>query len=163
MRAAALILFVLSIFSGEIVDVGIVTETEGIAIRACHEGDRSMIEVVPSNPGPTRRGGFFTTTNSLLTMAEPAMTMVPTGTNVLKIQTVCQGSTSEVREVQFVIRRLLPAPKVSRGRKMAVVTDFPPLPPGLVLPLPGGHSDASYGDYLKRLKQAETEGRRRSE
>lgn len=153
----------LSVLAADVVDLGVVTETEGIAIRACHEGDRSMIEVVPSNPGPTRRGGFFTTTNSLLTMADSAMTMIPTGTNVLRIQTVCQGSTSEVREVQFVIRRLLPAPKVSRGRKMAVVTDFPPLPPGMVLPLPGGHSDASYEAFLKRLKQAETEGRRRNE
>lgn len=161
MRAAAIILLALSLGAAEIIDIGTLTETEGIGIRGCHPGDQAMVEVVPENPGPSRVGGMFLTTNALLTMKEPAMTMVPTGTNLARIRTICQGSTSEVREVRFVIRRLLPAPRVERRSLVATNPPTLPLPPGMTetLPLPGGTNFGSYRDFLERLAS----GRRRSQ
>lgn len=161
MKAAAVILFVLSLAAADIVDVGVITDTEGLAIKTCHPGDIAMVEVIPVNPAPDRVRGFFETTETLLTSKSPPMTMAPTGTNIARIRTVCSGSTSEVREVRFVIRREIPAPKVARGRvaRPVVIAQYPPLPGGLVMPFPNATNYSSYQEYLRRLES----GKRRSE
>lgn len=153
MKSAAFLLLVLSICAADMVDIGVVSETEGIAIRGCHPGDRVLVEVTPEHPGPTRVGGMFVTTNLLLTLNDGPMTMAPTGTNVARIRTICGGVTGAVREVRFVIRRPVPAPLVGRGKKFEEVT--PPFPMLTSMPLP----DA---DAMRRFEAARA-GKRRGQ
>lgn len=105
-----------------------ITDTQGIAIRHCHAQDTALIEFAGH--------GWFTTTNTLLTLKSQPMTMLTNGEHVANIRTICHGATSGVTSVRFAIRRLPPAPIVTLGRELAF--PFPPLPPGFVMPLPGG-------------------------
>lgn len=154
MKAAAIILFVLSVCAADIIDVGVVTKEEGIAIRGCHPGDRVLVEVSPAHPDAYHVGGMFVTTNELLTLEHPCMSMVPNGTNLARLRTICAGVTSEVREVRFVIRRPVAAPRVGRGRKFDSLAT-PPLPSGLALALPDGEA-------MKRFEEMRA-GKRRSQ
>ncbi len=131
----------------------ILTSTNSLEIRHCHADDRAMIEVVPANSN--RYGGMFVTTNAILRLAD--LSMIPTGTNVFRIRTICAGATSEVQEITVVLRRPIPAPR------MAIVGDLPtlPMPPGLTPALPGGtNQDASYASYLERMKRVQRGARR---
>ncbi len=124
-------------------DIGPLTATEGIAIRHCHAHDEALVEFVGH--------GQFETTNALLTLTSPPMTMLTNGTYVANIRTVCRGATSEVASVTFTISRPPAAPIVRRGR-VATTPPLPPLPPGLVMPLPNSTNFPSYGAYLRHLK-----------
>lgn len=161
MNVAALIFCAISLSAADIIDIGEVNDSEGIAIRACHTGDRVLIEIEPSNPGPQRRGGSFVTTNRLLTLKDAPMSMVPSGTNVARIRTICAGSTSAVSEVRFAIHRPVAAPRVAHGRRLEQMP-MPPLPFGMVPALPGGTND-SYADYQKRVATVMARGLRRSQ
>lgn len=135
--------------------IGPITETEGIGIRHCHADDRAVIEVQPVHPSPNRVGGWFTTTNHTLFLRD--LSMIPNGTNIMRVRTICGGATGEVSEVQFVIHRAVPAPMVGLVRTFSPSV---PLPPGLVPALPGGtNRDASYAAYRQRVES----GKRRSE
>ena len=164
MKATVIIALIVSCIAADLIDVGELTDFEGIAIKHCHPGDEAIIEVQPvdmkregDGPGPLRVGGFFSTTNRLITMREPAMTMVPTGTNRAYIRTVCSGATSEVTEILFTIRRTLPAPAVSRRSTMPGPVKPPPAPAGLIakvsMPLPGPSTNEDYGQFQKRLEE----------
>jgi hypothetical protein len=131
-------------------DIGPLTAMEGIAIRHCHAGDEALVEFVGH--------GQFETTNALLTLQHPAMTMLTNGAYVANIRTVCRGATSEVSSVKFVISRPPVAPIVKRGR-VATTPPLPPLPPALVMPLPNSTNHASYQAYLRHLQS----GKRRSQ
>lgn len=108
--------------------IGPITDTEGIGIRHCHADDRALIEVQPAHPSPNRVGGWLTTTNHTLFLRD--LTMIPSGTNIMRVRTICGGATSEVSEVQFVIHRVVPAPKVGLVRTFSPAL---PLPPGCQL------------------------------
>lgn len=176
---AVILALILSAVAADLIDVGVLTDFEGIGIKHCHPGDEATIEVVPvdmkregDGPGPLRVGGFFSTTNRIITMREPAMSMAPPGTNRAYIRTVCQGATSEVQEVLFVIRRILPAPTVSRRSVFPAVPPAPPSPAGMIvkismpLPLPPGIPPGeTYREFQQRqrAKDAVEKGRRRSQ
>lgn len=120
------------------IDIGEITPNEGIAIRHCHTNDTAFVEVVGH--------GMFTTDERLMTLKSPPMTMIPNGTNIAHIQTICRGMTSEVAVVQFVIRRPVPAPRVGRGTTNVTL---PPMPPGFVMPLPNSRWEASYEAFRR--------------
>lgn len=127
----------------------ILTDTNGLTIHACHDDDAVMVEVQPLNPN--RVGGIFLTTNRVLRLRD--LSMLPSGTNLLKMRTICAGSTSDVREATVVLRRPVPMPRIG------VMTDaLPPMPPGFVMPLPNSTNHASYQAYLRHLES----GKRRS-
>jgi hypothetical protein len=132
-------------FAGEPVDVGLVTETSGIGIQTCHEADRALIELVDN--------GSFVTTNRVLFLRH--LSMARGGTNLMRIRTVCQGSTSEVVEVRFTIRRPVSAPQVYK----VDLNDVPPMPAGFVPLLPEGEAQTSYAEFRRRVEM----GLRRSE
>lgn len=132
--------------------IGPITETEGIGLRLCHPDDRALIEIQPVHPSPNRVGGWFTTTNR--TLFARHLTMIPNGTNILRAQTICGGATSAVTEIQFILRRVVLAPKVGLVRETETPT--PPLPPGMIAPLPTGDN---YARYRVRLES----GMRRSQ
>jgi hypothetical protein len=161
-KSAAILLFMLSALAADVIDIGVVTDTEGLAIRYCHDGDQAMVEVTPERPGRNRASGIFLTTNELITLRSPVMSMIPSGTNTAAIRTICAGVTSEVSLVRFVVRRPLPAPRVGRSRSKESIP-MPPLPGPLVATLPLAGTNDTYDDFQKRLEKSRTEGRRRSE
>lgn len=126
--------------------IGPITETDGIDIRHCHADDRAAIEVQPVHPSPNRVGGWFTTTNQTLFLRD--LSMIPSGTNIMRVRTVCRGSTGEVSEVRFVINRAVPAPRIGIVRLPPTL----PLPPGFVPALPSAEQDASYAAYRQRIE-----------
>lgn len=138
--------FLLTLLTAQI----ILTDSNGLSIHACHADDSVMVEVAPVNTN--RLGGLFVTTNRVLRLRD--LSMIPSGTNVFKMRTICAGSTGDVREVTVVLRRPPPMPNV-----WLVVDALPPLPPGMILPLPNATHHASYEAYLRRLES----GKRRSQ
>lgn len=128
-----LILFPLACLAADIVDIGEITDREGIEIHKCHTNDVSLIEVVTVNR-EERTHGRFSTTNATIYGDDVVMTMVPPGSNIFRIRTICSGSTSDVQAVRFVIRRPIPAPVVLKAERFPA---YPPMPPGNH-PLPGG-------------------------
>jgi hypothetical protein len=143
-------------------DLGVITETNGIALRACHASDSILVEIEPAHPSDHVVGGMFVTTNRTLTIRSAPMSMVPSGTNFARMSVICGGSTSAPVEVKFMIRRPVPPPQV--GRVTVVAIPPLPLPSGLIPALPGGsRQDASYTAYRERLERAAREGRRRSQ
>lgn len=147
--------------AAEPIDIGEITETEGIAIQHCHAGDRANIVIEPVHPDARHVGGQFSTTNQLLVLKP--LSMLSSGTNIAHISTVCAGFTSEVSTVRFVIRRPIEAPKVRRGRVPPPIPD-PPMPFAVnaAFPLPKSTND-TYGDYRIRVERALAEGKRRSQ
>jgi len=140
-----LILFPLALIAAEIEDIGIVTDREGIEIHKCHEHDTALIEVRTKNSDKERQSGFFSTTNAALYLND--LSMIPTGTNIFRIRTLCAGSTSEVAQVKFVIRRPIPTPVVLKAERFPTL---PPAPPGMAgMPLPGG-TNLSYAEMRQR-------------
>lgn len=144
-----LILLPLSLIAADIVDIGVVTDREGIEIHKCHSNDVSLIEVTTKNSAKARESGKFSTTNSTIYLDDVVMTMIPTGTNIFRIRTLCAGSTSEVQSVRFVIRRPVPAPIVVKAERFPAL---PPSPPGMAaaMPLPGGRITSDYAEGRQR-------------
>lgn len=137
-----LILFPLCLMA--FTDIGVITDREGIEIHKCHPGDVSLIEVTTQNSREERRSGYFTTTNGTIFLTD--MSMIPTGTNIFRIRTLCSGSTSEVKAVRFVIRRPIPTPEVAKVDRFPVM---PPMPPGANMPLPDA-TNLSYSEHRQR-------------
>lgn len=128
-----LILFPLCLLASDIVDVGTITENDGIEIHRCHEGDKVLIEVVHVSPKTNEVNGWFETDKPALYLSD--LSMIPNGTNIFQVRTLCSGGTSEVAEVSFVIRRPIPKPIFAKAQRFP---PGPPSPPGLTLPMPGG-------------------------
>lgn len=128
-----LLLLPISILAADIIDIGEITDHEGIEIHKCHTNDVSLIEVATKNSDKERQSGRFSTTNSTIYADDVVMTMIPTGTNIFRIRTLCAGSTSGVFAVQFVIRRPIQTPFATKAERFPAM---PPSPPGM--PLPGG-------------------------
>lgn len=166
------------VFADELVNVGVLTDFEGIGIKHCHPGDEATIEVVPvdmktEGPGPLRVGGFFSTTNKIVTLREPAASFFPPGTNRAFVRIICHrshGATSEVSERLFVMPYpRIPAPEVTRRSVFPAMPPMPPMPLGMVakismpLPLPPGPPGDTYGEFQRRqrAKDAIEKGRRR--
>lgn len=133
MKLATLIALLISVCAAEVVNLGEITSARGIGIHNCHPDDVAMVRIQPVHPSETRRGGMFLTTNQTLTTWDAPMSMVPRGTNLAIISTICGGSTSEPTVVQFVIKRQAQAPRV---KAVELERPTPPLPPGLVPALP---------------------------
>lgn len=150
----AFILTTIAAFAAEPTILGPITADIGIAIEHCHPGDRALIHVEPLHPSPKAVEGWFQTTNALLTLRN--LTMVPDGTNIMEIRTVCRGMTSEVSTVMFEIRRTPPAPRVSLRNANPKPIPIPPLPNGAAMPLPSVPlRNQSYDDYHKRVERVE--------
>lgn len=131
-----LILFPLCLFAADIVDIGEITDRKGIRIYKCHEEDASLIEVITKNSDKERHSGYFSTTNATIFRNDVVIPMIPPGTNLFIVRTLCAGSTSEVNAVvRFVIRRPIPAPVITVAE---LFPSYPPMPPGALMPLPGG-------------------------
>lgn len=143
-----LILLPLSLIAADIVDIGVVTDREGIEIHKCHSNDVLLIEVFNVNREEKKHGSFVTT-NVTLFLNDTPMTMIPTGTNIFRIRTLCAGSTSEVQAVRFVIRRPIPTPIVEKAERFPAL---PPSPPGMAaaMPLPGGRITSDYSEGRQR-------------
>lgn len=119
-----------------------VTEVDGVSIRHCHRGDYALMQINPVNFTPVDSGvavhlreRLLTTTNERFFLRD--FTMAQPGTNVLLIWTVCGGMTSAPVVVTVWVKRTPPAPRI--GRAMVPMTGpYPPLPVGMIMPLPGG-------------------------
>lgn len=135
-------------------DLGLISESSAIEIKHCHDGDAAAIHVI----GKTE--GWFKTTNSVLALKD--LSMIPDGTNTFEIQSLCEGRTGAVRVVSFNLKRPPPAPKVLRRSLVRFDSPPPPIPPGLVMALPGG-TNVTYADHRARLERAGREGRHRSQ
>lgn len=135
--------------AAEPVDLGVVSDSAGVGIETCHEHDRALVEGIPQHGV----GGMFVTTNRTLFLRD--LSMLPSGTNLLRVRTICQGTTGAVSEVRIVIRRPVAAPSVFR----VDLADVPPMPPGMVMPLPNAEAVASYAEFRRRVEA----GKRRSE
>lgn len=122
-------------FASDIVDIGVITQTEGIEIHRCHDGDMVLIEVIHVSTKTNHAIGWFETTTPPLYLSD--LSMIPNGTNIFRVRIVCAGSTSEVSEVQFVIRRPIPKPDFSKAERFP---QMPPMLPGMIMSLPGGTS-----------------------
>lgn len=147
------IAILLSILGADPTNLGVIGPGRGIELVHCHPGDSSTIRVNDS------ANQNFTTTNSILTLTN-YLSMLHVGTNTLHIQSICRGMTGEVSVVTFELVRI-PPPIVRRWTPRttnSIPIPMPPLPGGLILPLPGGYHD-TYPEYRKRL----LEGKRRSQ
>lgn len=149
MKLAALLIFCISTLAADIVTV---TKDIGIEIDHCHPGDVALVYLRPLDPAFALSAGTFETKENILTWL--AFTMMPDGTNVAEIRTVCRGVTSEVKAVTFILRRPPPAPKV-RFRRLVLEppTSGPPVPPGMVVALPDDQSRA-YVSEQARIQSA---------
>jgi hypothetical protein len=124
----------------------IITDTDGLAIHACHDDDRVLVEVVPINTN--RIGGMFVTAKRVLYLRD--LTMIPSGTNEFRLRTICDGSTGAVTVVQCVLRRPVPAPSVTVQRTPLV---WPPMPQGMVMALPDATNQfPSYSAYRAKIE-----------
>lgn len=145
-------IFALLILSAQVLDVGVLTATNGIEIAHCHAGDPARIHVVPVHPETNRVGGWWTTTNCVIRLRD--LSMIPNGTNVMEIRTLCNLSTSQPVFVRFIILR---TPKPPRVALWTMPEDWNP-PSPWSQPLPGGVND-SYAQFMERVES----GKRRSE
>lgn len=119
-----------------------------LVLHHCHLGDVAIVTVEPVNPGPSRVGGQFSTTNTTLTLK--ALSMLPPGPNVLRIQTVCAGVTSAQPAVVTInVVRPVPTPRVTRLARFDV--PMPPMPGGPAFPmaLPRG-INSEYAEQRQR-------------
>jgi hypothetical protein len=132
----------------------------GITLESCHPGvDEVLIHVIPIPENDVRRGGWFKTTNTALFLKD--FSMLPSGLNRLETQAICRGLTGEVRSIVIDLQRPPPPVKVASVRAPAntnspVPVRFaarppqiqsPPLPPGMVMPLPDAETNRmSYKD-----------------
>lgn len=158
-----LILFPLCVLAADIFTPRIIDTDHALEIHHCHPGDRAILKVFPL-PEETddRRGGIMVSTNTTFTLAD--LTMFPRGTNRLDIQTVCAGATSRPITMFIVVRRPPPEPKVQYVLARPWELPMPPMPGGLIMPLPGGvSSNESYTNYRARLDAALKQGTRRSQ
>lgn len=119
--------------AADIVDLGVITDRDGIEIHKCHTNDLALIDVIHVSPKTNALHGWFETDKPALYLSD--LSMIPTGTNIFRVRTLCSGSTSEVAEVTFVIRRPVPKPTFD---KIDRFPPPPPMPPGFsAQPLPG--------------------------
>lgn len=137
-----------------------VTMEEGFSLTHCHPGDAAQIKVIPIPMNAVRVRGWFTTTNSILTLKD--LSMLPSGLNRLEVQSICRGMTGEVTSVVIDLQRPPPPPKVARARviKPSAVPirtgppewpPLPPMPPGMaqMMPLPNAETNImSYKDSV---------------
>lgn len=131
-------------------NIGNISPDSGIAISHCHPGHFVSIHVY----GQTE--GWFKTTNDFLTLKD--LSMIPDGTNLFEIRSICRGMTSEVSVVQFNLQRPPPKPRIEKRRVRPYRIPAPPIPSQLVMALPGGTND-TYADYRRRMR----EGKRRNQ
>lgn len=140
-----------------------ITKDIGLGIEICQPDGLVEIHVVPIPRTERRVEGWFNTTNTLLTLTNAAMSMIPSGLVKFEMRSICQGQTGETSVVYLDIVRPPPKVKVSR-RLLSKGTNepVPPLPPGLVPALPDGNDPFqgySYKQHLWRLEQIQ-KGRR---
>lgn len=151
-----------------------VSKEVGLALNHCHPGDPAHITVIPIPENEVRRGGFFTTTNNLLSLRD--LSMLPSGLNRLEIRSICRGLTGEVQNVVIDLQRPPPPPKVTSRRVPRAVTNhvpvravvtnappLPPLPPGMAgaMPLPNAETNkVSYKDSQLMKNYYAKQGRR---
>lgn len=126
------------------------TDADGIEVTRCHPGDEVQVHVVPVPLAFNRVEGWFSVTNEVLTLR--SLSMLPDGTNRLEIATVCRGQTSEVRVVMIDIRRRPRMPEI-RVRSLTQDVIFPPMPIGMVMPLPRGTND-DYAQFQRRIRSS---------
>lgn len=136
-----------------------VTKDAGLRLTHCHPGDVAWIHVIPLPENENRRGGWFQTTNTVLTLGD--CSMLPEGLNRLEVRSICRGMTGEVSTAVIDVQRPPPPPKLGRAKIRRAHTNsvpvrfasaperppFPPTPPGMVMPLPDGATNKiSYHD-----------------
>lgn len=134
-------------------DLGVITDKDGIEIHRCHTNDTAFIEVIHVTSKTNHLHGWFETDKPALYLSD--LSMIPTGTNIFRVRTLCSGSTSEVSQVKFVIRRAIPKPTLGKAERFPIL---PPMPPGFTGPLPSGTNDV-YSDFVRRLES----GKRRNQ
>lgn len=161
MKAASslFLLLILKMVAAEIADLGVITDKEGINLEYRMDEDvLTQIEVLHLKRGEWKPHGFFSlpypTTNTVLYLHD--LSMIPTGTNQFHIRRIFGGVTSPVTVVQFLIQRPISAPVVLKVERFPML---PPMPPGMVVPIPEATNHASYVDWQRAVK----EGKRRSQ
>lgn len=122
-----------------------------LKIQGCHDGDAAVVQIVPERGC----GGWFLVTNGVIRKGDAVWSMIPSGTNTLRIATVCGGRTGEVRSVRVKVSHPPPAPRVTKAIEMPM----PPVPPGFAPALQPATNYASYAVYRARM----LDGRRRSQ